>query len=204
MINHRDLSHACFFRSHLLGKLPKPIIDRSMASAPVIQTQLNDIKERISLGVLTAIAGRAGCEVSEVKVDRNGVDATIKPISGEPVPLDVQLKSSAILKRTSSELIYDLPIGNYESLRKTVTGTPRILLVLDLHQEQDHWWRFGTDEMSIKKQMFWYDLRGAPAISSKESTRIKIPLDQQFTASTLVALITKIHDNLSKGKGGIA
>jgi hypothetical protein len=101
-----------------------------MASVPIIETDSNDIKERISLGVLTAIAGRAGCEVSEVKVDRNGVDATIKPIKGEPVYLDVQLKSSSCLLRKNGNLIFDCPMNNYDSLRKDVVGTPRILLIL--------------------------------------------------------------------------
>lgn len=175
-----------------------------MASAAVISTDLNDVKERISLGVLTAIAGRAGCEVGEVKVDRNGVDATIKPIKGEPVPLDVQLKSSSRLTRSGPHVIYDIPLVNYESLRKNVIGTPRILLLLDLHDDDAKWWQFGADVMSIQRQMFWYDLRGLPTVSSKSTTRLKIPLSQKFTAPVLIDLLEKIHANLLAGKGGVA
>ena len=175
-----------------------------MASAAVIQTDLNDVKERISLGVLTAIAGRAGCEVREVKVDRNGIDATVKPIKGEPVPLDVQLKSSARLTRSGLNLVYDIPLHNYEHLRKNVIGTPRILLVLDLHNDDNEWWKFGSDVMSIQRQMFWFDLRGLPAVTTKNTTRLQIPLAQKFTAPVLVQLLHKIHANLAAGKGGIA
>lgn len=174
-----------------------------MASAPVIETDLNDIKERISLGVLTAIAGRAGCEVSEVKVDRNGVDATIKPIKGEPVYLDVQLKSSAVLKRKNGKIIFDLPMHNYDSLRKNVVGTPRILLLLDLHENETKWWTFGSNVMSIERQMFWFDLRGASAAIGKTSKRIAIPISQQFTAASLSTIIHQIHANFVAGKGGV-
>jgi hypothetical protein len=51
---------------------------------PVIDTAETDIKERMSVGLVTLVAARAGCEVSETKVDRVSRDITITPISGLP------------------------------------------------------------------------------------------------------------------------
>ena len=60
-----------------------------------IETATSDMKERLSLAYLTAVAARAGCQIGEPKVDRNGIDAPIKPISGAPVGLDVHMKAVA-------------------------------------------------------------------------------------------------------------
>jgi hypothetical protein len=49
-----------------------------------ITTTVTDIQERLSLAYLTAVAAQAGCQVLETKVDRNGVDATIRPVAGAP------------------------------------------------------------------------------------------------------------------------
>jgi hypothetical protein len=46
-----------------------------------ITTLENDIKERLSIAYATAVAARAGCELTEVRVDRNGIDATVRAIS---------------------------------------------------------------------------------------------------------------------------
>lgn len=176
---------------------------RRMATAPVIETDLNDIKERISLGVLTAIAGRAGCEISEFNVDRNGVDATIRPIKGEPVYLDVQVKSSAVLEHIGGKVIYDIPVGNYHHLRKNVIGTPRILLLLDLHDQNARWWKFSKKSMSVRNHMYWADLRGAKDVAAKTKARIKICETQKFTPLVLTKMIENVHANLVKGEPGL-
>jgi hypothetical protein len=46
----------------------------------IITTVENDIKERLSIAYATAVAARAGCELTEVQVDRNAIDATIRAI----------------------------------------------------------------------------------------------------------------------------
>jgi hypothetical protein len=66
----------------------------------VVTTTENDIKERLSIAYVTAVAARAGCQLSEVRVDRNRIDGTISPISGARVKIDVQLKA------TSADVLY--------------------------------------------------------------------------------------------------
>jgi hypothetical protein len=58
--------------------------------------------------------------------------------------------------------------------------------------------------MSIERQMFWFDLRGAPAAIGKTKKRILVPLSQQFTANSLTQIIHKIYANVVAGKGGIS
>ena len=75
---------------------------------PVITTALNDVKERMSLGVVTLIAGRAGCQVTEYPVDRNSRDISISPIDGLPINIDAQLKSTVNLIESGQVMKYDL------------------------------------------------------------------------------------------------
>jgi hypothetical protein len=57
---------------------------------PVIETAENDVKERLSVGVVTWVAARAGCQLTSVDIDRDSVDITIRPVKGEPVPFDFE------------------------------------------------------------------------------------------------------------------
>jgi hypothetical protein len=60
-----------------------------------ITTADNDIKERLSVAYVVAVAPRAGCQVAEVLVDRNQIDVTISSIRGARVKIDAQLKSTS-------------------------------------------------------------------------------------------------------------
>src|SRR3954453_3990979 len=106
-----------------------------------IETASSDIKERLSLAYLTAVAARAGCQIGEPKVDRNGIDATVKPISGAPVALDVQMKSVArdIRIEEGRTISFQLDTSTYNKLRRTDTQYPQILVVFEMPQSEDRW-----------------------------------------------------------------
>jgi hypothetical protein len=61
----------------------------------VIATHANDIKERLSIAYVTAVAARAGCQITKLDVDKQSIDATVRPISGRKVSIDLQLKATS-------------------------------------------------------------------------------------------------------------
>jgi hypothetical protein len=169
----------------------------------LIETELNDIKERLSLGVVTLVAARAGCELSEIKVDRESIDVTMRPIKGEPVCIDAQLKGSSTLKREEGHLIFDLPINNYNKLRQRVVGNARILIVLDLVGDEGEWVTADIERLVTRRMAFWHDLYGLKAVTNNTKRRVKIPLDQLFTPDALRAMMQRRYDNIVASEGGV-
>ena len=88
-----------------------------------ITTLENDIKERLSIAYATAVAARAGCELTEVRVDRNGIDVTIRA-RGTKVKIDLQLKATSSGLFDQEMIKFDLDVPGYNSLRSTLTMLP--------------------------------------------------------------------------------
>lgn len=168
---------------------------------PVIETaESNDIKERLSLDVLTWVAARAGCQLSEIKVDRESIDVTIRPIKGQPVCIDAQLKGSSVLTRQDGHLLVDLP-KNYNDLR--AVGNARILIVLDLAPANAMWLSINGEVMSGARLAYWHDLYGAAPTDNATRKRVKVPLAQTFTPDTLREMIDRRYDNIQASVGGV-
>src|SRR6266496_1205713 len=83
----------------------------------VIATQANDIKERLSIAYVTAVAARAGCQISKLEIDKQSIDATVRPVSGRKVLIDLQLKATSVERIKDGSLVFELPVKNYDDLR---------------------------------------------------------------------------------------
>ena len=170
----------------------------------MITTALNDVKERLSVGVVTLVAARAGCMLSSIDVDRESVDVTIRPVKGPPVCIDAQLKSSSSLQRDDDHLIINLPVKNYNDLCSEVVGNARILVVLDLHEDETLWLETDDASMVSRRRAYWLDLYGQPPSDNTTSKRVRVPLDQPLTPQTLRAMMQRRYDNLLGGLGGVS
>jgi hypothetical protein len=169
---------------------------------PTIETGENDIKERLSVGVVTLIAARAGCEVCEYKVDRTSRDLTITPVAGAPVSIDVQLKSTVNLVHTGQTVKFDLDIKNYNDLRQTQVGTARILIVVDLHTTKNRWLRSTERHLVFDRCAYWLSLYGAPATTNKKTVRVDIPRAQVLTPAELERIIELRYQRIQGHHGG--
>lgn len=170
---------------------------------PTIETTLNDVKERLSVGVVTLIAARAGCEVNEYRVDRTSRDLTISPIAGRPVSIDVQLKSTVNLIYDGAHVKYDLDIKNYNDLRRMDVGVARILIVVDLHEDAVRWVRATNKHLLFDKCAYWLSLYGAPATNNKSTIRVEMPRTQVLTPSELESIIERRYQNIQAQHGGL-
>lgn len=170
----------------------------------LITTGENDIKERLSIGVATLVAARAGCELSEIKVDRSSVDVTIRPVRGEPVCIDAQLKSSSSLTRDDEHLVIDIPVNNYNALRAEIVGNARILVVLELDPDDSLWLSIDHERLIARRSAYWMDLYGAEATTNTTWKRVRIPLTQTFTPESLQQMMHRRYDNLLSQAGGVS
>jgi hypothetical protein len=164
-----------------------------------ITTTLADIQERLSLAYLTAVAAQAGCEVLETKVDRNGVDATVRPIAGAPIGMDVQMKSvsTAIRIHGGNTLSFQLDTSTYDKLRRTDAQAPRLLVVLEMPKEQQEWLEV-TPPLVLRHAAYWCNLRGRPAVDTA-STAVHIPSTNLFDHKAIVDILKQAHARAREG-----
>ncbi len=97
-----------------------------------ITTSENDIKERLSVAYVTAVAAGAGCQVTKLDIDKTSIDAIVCPISGSKSQINLQLKATSTSLVVGGEVKFVLPIKNYDDLRDTLSIVPHYLVVLEL------------------------------------------------------------------------
>ena len=95
-----------------------------------------DRKEALSRAYVAVVAASAGYTLAVQDFDRDGVDVQIRTGVAMRPSLDIQLKASAHLgEGREEEFRYPLPCRNYDLLREQ-TLVPRILVVLDLPEDE--------------------------------------------------------------------
>jgi hypothetical protein len=169
----------------------------------VVTTTENDIKERLSIAYVTAVAARAGCQLSEVRVDRNRIDGTISPISGARVKIDVQLKATSVGILDQNDVVFDLDIATYDALRSTLVQSAQLLVVLILPDDPTDWLVVDEETLALKKCAYWRNLYGEPAASNNTTIRVRLPRSQILGPNELLDLIVKADARACRGQTGI-
>jgi Domain of unknown function (DUF4365) len=153
----------------------------------MITTSENDIKERLSIAYITAVAARAGCQVMAPSKDMQSIDAIISPISGRKDIIFVQLKATSVIDE-SNELFFDLPVKNYDDLRQVAT-TPHYLVVLKLPADKEKWFSISAEELILKGCAYFIHIQGLASTSNTTTCRIKMQKSQIFNVQALENMI---------------
>ena len=170
---------------------------------PNIWTSSNDIKERLSVGLVTLIAARAGCQVMEYPVDRMSADIHISPVHGKKLGIDAQLKATSGLIVADDGFKFDLPRKNYDDLRDTEVATPQLLIVVDLHDANGKWVNQNSKRVRFRRSAYWVSLYGSDPTSNETSVRITIPSEQILTAEAVQDMFERCGAILAAGGGGL-
>ena len=151
-----------------------------------------DQKERLSLVYVKALAARAGFTISERDLDRDSIDVSIH--GGEPQhpALDLQLKATATLGagRNGCRSFPSLSIKNYDDLR-CPTQTPRLLVVLELPQEESRWMMVTPEELTLRRRAYWLSLQGEGEVPNKATVTVHIPEDNRLDVEVLQTLMER-------------
>jgi hypothetical protein len=115
-----------------------------------ITTSENDIKERLSVAYVTAVAAGAGCQVAKLDIDKTSIDAIVCPISGLKSPIHLQLKATSDKLVVADQARIALSIKNYDDLRDTSAIIPHYLVVLELPQNSESWLHISPSELAIR------------------------------------------------------
>lgn len=158
-----------------------------MSSAPAALPSCNDTKERLSLAYLRAVAARCRSWVAaEEGGDYASLDAMISSALQPRRVVGVQLKCTSVpLDRVGADIAFDLPVNNYDALRRTDTSIPQILVVQELPSSADDWLSVSPENLVMRRAAWWADLWGAPATENTATVRIRMPLVRQFNPQAL-------------------
>jgi hypothetical protein len=150
-----------------------------------------DRAEAMSLAYVHAIAAGAGYVVGTMNFDRDGVDAEIKAGGAMRPSIGLQLKATTRLG-SAIDGVFRFPLRrrNYDLLR-IPTQVPRVLIVLDLPDENEEWLRVMPDKLVLKRRAFWASLAGYAETENVESVTISLREDYRFNVESLRDLMDR-------------
>lgn len=152
-------------------------------------------KELYSYAYITAVAASAQCEVLVPKMDYDSLDALVLPTRGGRLPLSLQLKATAQECIENGEVVFDLPIKNYDDLRDPARGIPSLLVVLHLPREEDRWVTHEPDLLLLRNSAYYLNLLGSVAVHNEKTVRVRIPVAQRLTKDSLLELLQHVADH---------
>ena len=153
-------------------------------------------KEAFSEVYIRAVAAGTGYITASESMDLNGIDIQIR--AGQPMrpSLDVQLKATSNLTIAKDGLFrYPLETKDYDRLRETIQ-TPRILVVLDLPDDEYKWLAVTPEKLVIRNCAYYLNLRGFEESFNKYRVTVKSPRENRFNVESLRDLM----DQSRRGK----
>ena len=151
-----------------------------------------DQNEGLSVAYVKALAARAGLSTAVPEPDRDSVDVRIMAGGPRRPALDLQLKATTELAEAQNGFRrFRLRIKNYDDLR-VETQTPRLLVVLDLAQDEAQWMTVTTEELVLRRRAYWVSLQqGHEEVVRQETVTVRIPEGNVFDVATLQTLIER-------------
>jgi len=159
----------------------------------------NHIESELSIAYVQAVSAKAGFATEFTRVDLDSVDVTVcgkGKLSEDSIlhspKIDIQLKATKNKNVNSDGSIsFNLPLKNYNDLRANCL-VPRILVVLFLHNDENHWLSHTVNELIIKECANWVSLKGFAESSNDGHKVVRIPSANIFSPQTIFELLNKI------------
>lgn len=118
--------------------------------------------------------------------DRDSVDLRIQAGGSRRPALDLQLKGTTKLAEPQSGFLrFRLSIKNYRDL-SCETQTPRILVVVELPEDESRWMTVTSDELVLRRRAYWLSLQdGSEETVDRSTVTVAIPEGNILDVETL-------------------
>lgn len=143
---------------------------------------------------MRAVAHAAGyfVNLADRNMDANGVDLTIwtrgtRGLVRSP-QVAVQLKTTA-QERSAADVVIDLSVKKFEELIDDTYQVPRILVVVAVPEQIEHWVSFSEEELTLRHCGYWLSIRGHETTTNSGSQRIRIPRSSVFNVPSLQSMM---------------
>ncbi len=105
--------------------------------------------------------------------------------------IDLQLKATRNLSASQGgQHRFALKRRNYDLLRLDVQ-TPRVLVVLDLPDDESEWMTMTACELVLRRRAYWLSLHGWAETDNRVSVTVGIPTENVFDVENLGALMER-------------
>ena len=133
-----------------------------------------------------------GYTTSKPNIDRDSIDLQIHAGGDRRPALDLQLKATTIFPENQEDsLPFRLSIKNYNDLRGE-TQTPRLLVIVDLPEDNEQWMSVTDQELRLRRRAFWLSLQhGYGEEVNNKTVTIRIPTQNVLNVETLQDLMEK-------------
>ena len=151
-----------------------------------------DQKEALSRVYVKALAACAGFSTSVPEPDRDSVDLRIQAGGARRPALDLQLKATTdFAEPRGGSLRFRLTIKNYRDLRDE-TQTPRLLVVLELPEDESRWMTVTSEELVLRRRAYWLSLqRDHEEIVDQKTVTVRIPEQNVFDVEAMRDLMER-------------
>ena len=161
------------------------------------------IKEGLSRAYVSAIVNKAGmdCGLEATQFDY-GIDGCISDVrigkngrrSSSGFKIDFQLKSTINYRFENDEVIYKIEVKNYNDLIEENVGTPRILILYVLPENDEEWVSTTEERLILKNCAWWCSLKGKTITENTSTVTIRIPRKQLFTVNEVERLMSLVKE----------
>ena len=98
-----------------------------------------------------------------------------------PPNVELQVKSSRILRSVNDEWSFDLEVAHYNNLR-TRGATKRLLILVEINgDDYADWIGFGSDFVRFHKAAYWADLQDKPPTTNTHTVAVRVPKANRLT-----------------------
>ena len=155
----------------------------------------NQVKERLALAYIYAIAARVRCSCDIPSADMDSIDMrlTMRNEDDAAAPLRspeicLQVKAWPLAELKGPHVPYFLKKKNHDDLVKR-TVVPRILVVVILPRDEQEWLSCTEDQLVLKRCAYWLNLRGVAPTTNQTGETVHVPRSQIFDPDALTQLM---------------
>lgn len=152
-------------------------------------------EEDLSISYLRAVAAQAQVTFELKKRDDDSVDAELRKLTETDegkkfrVEFNVQLKATYCgYTETEDSIKYPLKVKNYNDLRMD-SSSSIILCLLILPEEHANWIVQSSEELTLKKCMYWISLKNYPETTNTSTVTITIPKTNIISVESLQEMV---------------
>lgn len=143
---------------------------------------------------LLAVAGVAGCAVSQRRPDDDSIDWTLSCKLARRPKLDVQMKTTSTDDGAGPVIRYPLKKKNYDDLIPTNTLAPRILILVTLPADMEDWLSLTAEQLVLRRCGYWVSLLGEPESDNETSVTVSVPRENLLTPEAVRLMMHRINE----------
>lgn len=129
-------------------------------------------KEQVSVAFVHALATRHGYTIGTWRVDKDGVDVTLRD---RGLMVDLQLKCTSSPTITSGGFSYQLDVSTYDKLRDPMRSAPGYLALLVVPSSIDEWIVHSPQSILLACCGYWARVQDMTREAAGDTTAIALP-----------------------------